>query len=196
MRYQWRLVAAFCLGLVAAAIPILTSTTPENCSTATPPDDAPRYLVLTSDSTSRGLRCGPVGGAVVLERVASHGEASARLEDEAVAGIIFDRGALEAALDGAVRGWLVAGNGNVLIGMSLTKWEVEAYLNSPPVPLDELPPEQRGESTYLRAYEYVARLRFQRFENGTCGGRGTPAYTSESRLAELLVRSAEGCRSG
>jgi hypothetical protein len=172
--------------------PIASLAMRDECTSTQPPEEAPRYLMLTAPATERALRCGPVAASVALERVGSAGEASARLDDAEVAGIIFDRSTLESLPDGLVQQWLITGTGRILIGLQLTHWEVQLYFSSPPEPRSSLTPDQRGESTDLVGRAYLARLHFKRTGSETCGGRGT-VYSSESRLPSILLRTAEGC---
>jgi hypothetical protein len=192
-----RLLTAFVIGLLAATIPLVAVATREGCTSEQSPEDAPRYLVLTSAATMRSLRCGPAGGSVALERVRSGAEASARIEDERVAGIIFDRSALEALPGGTVREWLGTGSGRVLVGLQMTHWEVELYFTSPPAPRESLRPDQRGESTDLEGRPYLTRMSFQALPSGgTCAGTGTVVHTRPEVLASILVQTARGCGSG
>ena len=198
MGFGQRALIALLVGVLAAAVPIV-ATTRRDCVAPEVAGDAPRYLLLTSGPAARELLCGPAGEEIRFERVASPAEASARIQDESVAGIVFDRAALEALPGGVAQDWLTTGSGRVLVGLQLTHSEVELRMNNPPRSPDSLLPGQRGESTDLRGRHYVARLHFKTYRGGTCGGRGTAVYPTQSVLGSWLLQMATptgGCGFG
>jgi hypothetical protein len=190
-----RLIGAFVLGLVAASVPVVSVARREECTSAQPPDAAPHYLVLTSPGTARELSCGPLSASVALEPVASATEATLRLEDESVVGVIFDRAALESLPDGMLSRWLTSSGGRrVLIGLDLTHWEVELYFWSPPGSFDSLTPDQRGQSPDLSSRPHLARFSVQGGPGErSCRGEGTIAYGAPEVLASILVQTAKPC---
>jgi hypothetical protein len=189
------LLVALLVGLAAASVPILASTR-EHCGDGPrPPEDAPRYLLLASNAVAADLLCGVPAEAIRFERVTSAGAVSQRIEDEAIAGVVFDRAMYETVPGGVPRLWLTTGSGRVIVGLQMTQQEVDLRMQDPPSPVSLLPPEQRGETSDLQGRAYFGYRSIRQRGSGNCGGSGT-SYSSPTLLAERLKQFAERCNFG
>ncbi len=195
MSYRLSLLVALFVGLAAASVPVLASTREHCGDVPEPPADAPRYLLFASERISRELLCGPPSEAVHFERVTSAATVSERIQDEAIAGVVFDRTMYETVPGGVPRQWLTAGSGRVIVGLQMTYQEVNLRMDDPPEPVSSLPPEQRGETTDLRGRPYFGHRSIRQRDSGNCGGGGT-SYSSPTILGERLEQLANGCNFG
>lgn len=189
------LLVALLLGVVAAIIPVFASTRAHCGDTPAPPADAPRYLLLASNAVAADLLCGPPSEAVRFERVTSAADVSERIQDEAVAGVVFDRAMYETVPGGVPRQWLTAGPGRVIVGLQMTYQEVDLRMDDPPRPVSSLPLEQRGETSDLRGRPYFGHREVSQRDGGNCGGGGT-SYSSPTILGQRLQQFAERCNLG